>query len=558
MNRVTRDQIIDRFPLADELSRRHITVVGKGKEKAGKCPFHDDRNASFSVNLEKGVWHCHAGCGGGSIIDFIAKADGKPPEDVFKALAAQTDATTIKTPSASSQIVLKAVYSYLDRLGNEVYQVCRFEPKTFRQRRMVSGAWVWNMEGVERVLYRLPQIQASPVVWIVEGEKDADNLVRLGFCATCNVGGAGKWMDSYTEALTGKEIAICGDNDKPGQEHVQKVFDSLAGKAKTVRVVKIPPPHKDASDYIQAMGDEAGRAGLSALFLAAQVFTKGVNLPVFTIADLEDHYINHVRATESSAFSLGNWLPSFHHAIRPLLPGELVTILAETGVGKTAILQNIALSARGIPLLFFEMELPPELVFERFISIYTQYTQADVEKAYRAGDNMKSDLQKNGHLKHIHICTEARLTTEKLEALINKSELKIGERPKIVLLDYIGLVQGTGKSRYEKMSTIAEDLRIAAKATQTLIICASQVARRDSDDPEITLFDAKDSGSIENSSSLVLGAWRDAKKSETLHVRVLKNTKGKPGKTIACNFNGENLFISEQSPISDDDIPRTL
>jgi len=39
----------------------------------GLCPFHDDHHASFSVNIEENYWHCFAGCGGGSIIDFWMK-----------------------------------------------------------------------------------------------------------------------------------------------------------------------------------------------------------------------------------------------------------------------------------------------------------------------------------------------------------------------------------------------------------------------------------------------------------------------------------------------------
>lgn len=39
----------------------------------GTCPFHDDTHASFAVNDEGNYWHCFAGCGGGSIIDFWMK-----------------------------------------------------------------------------------------------------------------------------------------------------------------------------------------------------------------------------------------------------------------------------------------------------------------------------------------------------------------------------------------------------------------------------------------------------------------------------------------------------
>jgi DNA primase len=36
----------------------------------GLCPFHDDHNPSLGVNDEGNYWHCFAGCGGGSVIDF--------------------------------------------------------------------------------------------------------------------------------------------------------------------------------------------------------------------------------------------------------------------------------------------------------------------------------------------------------------------------------------------------------------------------------------------------------------------------------------------------------
>lgn len=42
---------------------------------AGKCPFHEDRSPSFSVDDAKGVWNCHAGCGGGNVYHFLMKAE---------------------------------------------------------------------------------------------------------------------------------------------------------------------------------------------------------------------------------------------------------------------------------------------------------------------------------------------------------------------------------------------------------------------------------------------------------------------------------------------------
>ncbi|MCX6900782.1 MAG: AAA family ATPase [Verrucomicrobia bacterium] len=164
-------------------------------------------------------------------------------------------------------------YDYSNEAGALLFQVIRYEePKDFRQRRPDgSGGYLWNMAGVRRVLYRLPQIKDAPEVWIVEGEKDADNLAALGFCATCNSGGGGQWRAEYSETLRGKSVLIVPDNDRPGREHAEQVARSLHGTAAGVRIVTLPETLdgakiKDASDYIAAFADKAEAAeGLSLL-----------------------------------------------------------------------------------------------------------------------------------------------------------------------------------------------------------------------------------------------------------------------------------------------------
>lgn len=53
-----------------EFVGRYVQLSSNGR---GLCPFHDDQQASFSVNDEHNYWHCFSGCGGGSIIDFWMK-----------------------------------------------------------------------------------------------------------------------------------------------------------------------------------------------------------------------------------------------------------------------------------------------------------------------------------------------------------------------------------------------------------------------------------------------------------------------------------------------------
>jgi putative DNA primase/helicase len=232
----------------DRLQR--VRPLGDGKHQA-LCPAHEDSNASLSVSVgDNGavLLHCHAGC---KTKDICRKINLEL-KDLFPPRA-----------NGNGQAVRRPVkaHDYRDAEGQLVYQSVRYEPKDFNQRKPDgNGGWIWDLKGVQRVLYRLPELLNSaemrPDEWVfaVEGEKDADRLNDAGLIATCNVGGAGKWRDEYSDALAGRRVALIPDNDRPGHDHVEKAARSLAGKAAEIRVVELPgvPPKGDVSDYLGA------------------------------------------------------------------------------------------------------------------------------------------------------------------------------------------------------------------------------------------------------------------------------------------------------------------
>lgn len=170
---------------SDEIAQRlNAKPTGPGKWTA-KCPGHDDANASLSITEGKDgriLLKCFAGCE----FKVIVSAMGLKQTDFFPPREAQAKTRMVQA------------YDYTNASGKLLFQVCRFEPKAFRQRRPDgNGRWIWNMTGVNRVLYRLPQVieavKAEQDIYTPEGEKDCDVLVAIGLCATCNPGGAGKW-----------------------------------------------------------------------------------------------------------------------------------------------------------------------------------------------------------------------------------------------------------------------------------------------------------------------------------------------------------------------------
>ena len=97
-------------------------------------------------------------------------------------------------------------------------------------------------------------------VFVVEGEKDADNLAKHDFVATTNIGGAGNWKPALNQHFAGKVVYILPDNDEPGAKHAVDVARNLHGVAASVRIVKLPglPDKGDVSDWIEAGGDLSG------------------------------------------------------------------------------------------------------------------------------------------------------------------------------------------------------------------------------------------------------------------------------------------------------------
>src|ERR1039458_9643984 len=156
-----------------------------------------------------------------------------------------------------------ARYPYADREGTLLFEVVRYlKPdgeKVFRQCRPDGrGGAIWNLDGIERVPYRLPKLLNAETVYLPEGEKDVHTMEGWGLVASCNPGGSGNstlyagWADYFG----GRNIVILPDNDEPGRKHAAAVAAALLSVAASVRIVELPglPAKGDVTDWRDASG----------------------------------------------------------------------------------------------------------------------------------------------------------------------------------------------------------------------------------------------------------------------------------------------------------------
>jgi hypothetical protein len=169
-------------------------------------------------------------------------------------------------PGRSQRGRIVQTYDYTDEGGSLLFQTVRMDPKGFKQRRPDGhGRWLWNLNGVLPVLYRLPELlsRKNETLFIVEGEKDVHSLESMGLLATCNPMGAGKWRSEYSNAILGRSVVILSDNDPPvdengnphrrGQKHAGEVAKDLLRVGCEVRIIELPEA-KDVSDWIALGG----------------------------------------------------------------------------------------------------------------------------------------------------------------------------------------------------------------------------------------------------------------------------------------------------------------
>lgn len=235
------------------------------------CPAHNDRNPSLTVRISRETGNllmkCHAGCN----LKDICREAGIQEKELFA------------TSNAGMSRTIQSVYNYTDAKGGLLYQVVRYMPKSFRQRRPDGkGGWIWNLEGVERVLYDLPRLldqstRAQPI-WLVEGEKCAEAVKALDLVATTSPGGAGKWLKHYAEVLRGRHVVIVPDNDEAGLEHADTIARQVRGVAASVKVVELPclREKEDIADFISnAFDAQTARDALVDLAAHAPLYAEG-------------------------------------------------------------------------------------------------------------------------------------------------------------------------------------------------------------------------------------------------------------------------------------------
>lgn len=299
---------------------------------------------SMEVDTDEGWFDDHEANVRGGVLQLIQYKEGCDQAGAFRWLEDKglKDRHAATLPPMEEKPAGNVFYDYRDASGAIAYRVERrgkeMVPPFLQHGPDGNGGFRSArgcMQGVPLLPYRLPELLAADpdvIVFVCEGEKDADRLAREGLIATTNSGGAGKFGADLAPHFKGRRVIVLADNDAAGEAHAVDVERKLRDVAASVAVLRLPdlPAKGDVSDWLRARGafNNSG-ADLVAL---AEAALAGEAPPTLNLADL-------TLWSRTSATPTPFFVPGF-------IPACEVTLLTGAGGGnKSTFGQQLATCA---------------------------------------------------------------------------------------------------------------------------------------------------------------------------------------------------------------------
>ena len=265
-------------------------------------------------------------------------------------------------------------------------------------------------------------------------------------------------------------------------------------------------------------------------------------------------YTHHVSNSDKNRFKTG--FDSLDSIITGVSPGEVLTVAAYSGLGKSAFLHNMLLDGckrTGLHHLFFSLEMPATRVFERTVQIALGRYTYNIESEFH---HHNSDKQVNtmidlasSNANKLLCCEQGGLSMEKVEHYTRLAQSKHGKIGAIGI-DYLGLMSAPGtKGEYERISAAAEGAKHLAKRLNIPVIMLCQISREAAKLGKTEMHSAKGSGAVEASADYMISLERT--KEGLVLAKVLKNRNGESDITFQADITWPFLRFNRLDPYDD-------
>jgi replicative DNA helicase len=235
-----------------------------------------------------------------------------------------------------------------------------------------------------------------------------------------------------------------------------------------------------------------------------------------------------------------------------LQPGDLIVVAGRPGMGKTALAMQIAIEAsvEGLPACVFSLEMKPSKLVERAVAHVTRVNSYALRSGKLSPDDWQQIASGLGRMAEIplYIDGSSRLTVERMRARAKQIHRRVGL--KLIVIDYIQLMDAEGDNRNEQVSSITRGLKLMANELGVPVIALSQLSREceKRTDKRPMLSDLRDSGAVEQDADVVLFVYRDevyhqdSQHKGMAEIIIGKNRDGERGRVYTTFFGSYNRF----------------
>lgn len=246
---------------------------------------------------------------------------------------------------------------------------------------------------------------------------------------------------------------------------------------------------------------------------------------------------------------------------RPITAGELVLIAARPGVGKTWVLlelleETLRMDSKAA-VAMLEMEMLPRHLAERLAGHALRMNPMELAARAKTDLTLPEILSSAHYLAGRVAILPKALAVDQLPEALDAVAERLGVRPTILVVDYMGLLGWSGHDSartYERASENARRLKDVALEQGVVILAAVQLSRAAGDgSARPTLDSIRDSGVIEEAADRIICGWRDSaiedensprNVQKSLYLAVLKNRHGPMGGETELRFD-ESLRLVE-------------
>lgn len=244
-----------------ESNLRHFKISKRyGDKTLCICPSHSDKQASLTITKGRKctLFHCHAGC----TLEDILSAAGLEKKDTFYDTEPQRSNWRAYVESREKRRI-EAVYNYVSCNGQYAFTKIRLEGKKLLYGILENDRFSYGLPRNTprksiKAVYGSAQalnkaISEGKPIFIVEGEKDVDTLIKQGYTAV-TYGGVNDWQADFAELVKGADVVVFADNDIPGKAVADTILRDIQSVVKSAKIIVPMPdiPKADISDYFQA------------------------------------------------------------------------------------------------------------------------------------------------------------------------------------------------------------------------------------------------------------------------------------------------------------------